>query len=246
MAETVEEFAQAVRHTIEIKKGNVIVPAFAVGRTQDLIYLIVRLFREQRLPELNVYVDSPMATAATEVTLNHLDIADDDAIEAMRWIKGESSRPSIRFVDDHVESRTLSEVEHGALIISASGMCDAGRIKRHLRANLPRDECSVIITGFQAAGTLGRRIVDGNKSVRIYGDDVPVRADIYTIGGLSAHADRDALLNWLSHFSRQPDRTFVVHGELSTAHEFAATIRARFNWQVEAPRMQSSFEIGNS
>ncbi len=246
MAETIEEFAQAVRHTIEIKKGNVIVPAFAVGRTQDLIYLIVRLFREQRLPELNVYVDSPMATAATEVTLNHLDIADGDAIEAMRWIKGERSQPSIRFVDDHVESRTLSEVEHGALIISASGMCDAGRIKRHLRANLPRDECSVIITGFQAAGTLGRRIVDGNKSVRIYGDDVPVRADIYTIGGLSAHADRDTLLNWLSHFSRQPDRTFVVHGELSTAHEFAATIRARLNWRVEVPRMQSSFEIGNS
>lgn len=246
MTDTLEEFAQAVRNTIINKKGNVIVPAFAVGRTQDLIYLIVKLFREQRLPELNVYVDSPMATAATEVTLKHLDIADDDAIEAMRWIRGEHGRPRIHFVDDHVESRTLSEVEHGALIISASGMCDAGRIKRHLRANLPRPECSIVITGFQAAGTLGRRIVDGNKTVRIYGDDVPVRADIYTIGGLSAHADRDALLDWLSHFSKQPDRTFVVHGELTTAHEFAAAIRERFNWSVEVPRMHASFEIGNS
>jgi len=187
-----------------------------------------------------------MATAATEVTLKHLDIADDDAIEAMRWIRGEHGRPRIHFVDDHVESRTLSEVEHGTLIISASGMCDAGRIKRHLRANLPRPECSIVITGFQAAGTLGRRIGDGNKLVRIYGDDVPVRADIYTIGGLSAHADRDALLDWLSHFSKQPDRTFVVHGELTTAHEFAAAIRERFNWSVEVPRMHTSFEIGNS
>jgi metallo-beta-lactamase family protein len=246
MTETVEEFAQAVRDTIDKKKGNVIVPAFAVGRTQDLIYLIVKLFREHRLPELNVYVDSPMATAATEVTLKHLDIADDDAIEAMDWIKGEHGRPRIHFVDDHIESRTLSEVENGALIISASGMCDAGRIKRHLRANLPRPECSVIITGFQAAGTLGRRIVDGNTSVRIYGEEVPVRADIYTIGGLSAHADRDALLDWLSHFSQQPERVFVVHGELATAHEFAAAIRERFNWSVEVPGKHSSFEFGKS
>jgi metallo-beta-lactamase family protein len=245
MTETVEEFAQAVRNTIDTKKGNVIVPAFAVGRTQDLIYLVVKLFREHRLPDLNVYVDSPMATAATEVTLKHLDIADDDAIEAMQWITGEHGRPRIYFVADHLESRTLSEVEHGALIISASGMCDAGRIKRHLRANLPRPESSIIITGFQAAGTLGRRIVDGNKSVRIYGDDVPVRADVYTIGGLSAHADRDALLAWLSHFSRQPGKTFVVHGEITTAHDFAAAIRERFKWNVEVPRMHSSFEIGD-
>jgi len=245
MTDTVEEFAQAIRDTIDRKKGNVIVPAFAVGRTQDLLYLVVKLFREQRLPELNVYVDSPMATAATEVTLKHLDIADDDAIEAVDWIRGKHGRPRIHFIDDHVESRTLSEVQHGALIISASGMCDAGRIKRHLRSNLPRSECSIVITGFQAAGTLGRRIVDGNKTVRIYGEEVPVRADVHTIGGLSAHADRGALLDWLSHFSKPPDKTFVVHGELSTAHEFAAAIRDKFNWSVDVPSMHDSFEIGD-
>lgn len=246
MTDTVEEFAQAIRDTIDRKKGNVIVPAFAVGRTQDLLYLVVKLFREQRLPELNVYVDSPMATAATEVTLKHLDIADDDAIEAMDWIRGKRGQQRIHFIDDHIESRTLSEVQHGALIISASGMCDAGRIKRHLRSNLPRSECSVVITGFQAAGTLGRRIVDGNKTVRIYGEEVPVRADVYTIGGLSAHADRSALLDWLSHFSKPPHKTFVVHGEQTTAHEFAATIRETFNWNVDVPRMHSSYEIGDA
>ena len=243
MADTVEEFASAVTETISKKKGNVIVPAFAVGRTQDLLFLVVKLFREKRIPELDVYVDSPMAIAATEITLKHLDIADDDAIEAMHWIRGNRDRPRIRFVDDHTESRKLSEIDHGALIISASGMCDAGRIKRHLRANLPRRESSVIFTGFQAAGTLGRRIVDGSKSVRIYGDDVPVAARIYTIGGLSAHADRAALLDWLGHFSRAPKKTFVVHGEATTALDFSDIVRERFGWKVEVPARRDSFEI---
>ena len=243
MADTVEEFAQAVTRTIAHKRGNVIVPAFAVGRTQDLLYLIVKLFRERRLPELDVYVDSPMAIAATEITLKHLDIADDDAVEAMRWIQGNRDHPRIRFVDDHTESKTLSDIDHGALIISASGMCDAGRIKRHLRANLPRQESSVIFTGFQAAGTLGRRIVDGRKSVRIYGEDVPVVAGIYTIGGLSAHADRGALLDWLAHFSRAPKKTFVVHGEAATALDFAEAIRQRFEWDVAVPARHDSYEI---
>lgn len=243
MADTVEEFARAVTETITKNKGNVIVPAFAVGRTQDLLFLVVKLFREQRIPKLDVYVDSPMAIAATEITLKHLKIADDDAIEAMRWIQENGDQPRIRFVDDHTESRKLSAIDRGALIISASGMCDAGRIKRHLRANLPRKESSVIFTGFQAAGTLGRRIVDGSKSVRIYGDDVPVAARIYTIGGLSAHADRAALLDWLGHFSRPPARTFVVHGEATTALDFADTVRQRFGWEVEVPARRDTYEI---
>ncbi|KPK27346.1 MAG: MBL fold metallo-hydrolase [Betaproteobacteria bacterium SG8_40] len=243
MADTVEEFARAVTETIANNKGNVIVPAFAVGRTQDLLYLVVKLFREKHIPELDVYVDSPMAIAATEITLKHLKIADDDAIEAMRWIQGNRGRPRISFVDDHTESIKLSEIAHGALIISASGMCDAGRIKRHLRANLPRRDSSVIFTGFQAAGTLGRRIVDGSKSVRIYGEDVPVEARIFTIGGLSAHADRAALLDWLGHFHRPPEKTFVVHGEATTALDFADTIRQRFGWDVEVPARRDSYEI---
>ncbi len=243
MADTLDEFVRAVTETITNNKGNVIVPAFAVGRTQDLLFLIVKLFREKRMPELDVYVDSPMAIAATEITLKHLNIADDDAVEAMRWIQENRGRPRISFVDDHNESRKLSEIDHGALIISASGMCDAGRVKRHLRANLPRQESSVIFTGFQAAGTLGRRIVDGSETVRIYREDVPVAAKIYTIGGLSAHADRAALLDWLGHFSRAPAKTFVVHGEATTALDFADTVRQRFGWDVEVPARRDAFEI---
>ena len=125
-------------------------------------------------------------------------------------------------------------------------MCDAGRIKRHLRTSLAHSGCSIVITGFQVAGTLGRRIVDGNKTVRIYGDKAPVRAGVYTIGGLSAHADRGALLDWLSHFPLPPRRSFVVHSEATTAHEFAAAIREKLNRTAEVLRMHNSFEIDNA
>jgi metallo-beta-lactamase family protein len=195
------------------------------------------------LPPLNVYVDSPMETAATAITLRHLDIADADTVSAMRWSREHHQRPRIRFVESQRESRTLSEVEHGALIIAASGMCDAGRVRQHLLTNLPNASCSVVFTGFQAAGTLGRQIVDGSTTVSIDGVAVPVRADIYTIGGLSAHADRDALLEWLAHFSRAPEHTFVVHGEAAVALSFAEAVRGRFGWQVKVPTTKQCFTI---
>jgi len=122
-------------------------------------------------------------------------------------------------------------------------MCEAGRVKYHLRANLARRESSILITGFQAAGTLGRRLVDGAQRVRIFGDEVAVRADLYTLGGLSAHADRDALLGWLRHFRAPPRQTFVVHGEAETAAGFAATIHEKFGWQAEAPEPGRSIDL---
>jgi metallo-beta-lactamase family protein len=242
IGQTLEEFVRAVADTFE-RGGNIIVPAFAVGRTQSLLYLIVKLYREGRLPQLEVYVDSPMALAATEVTLRHLDLADEDANEALRWIRSSGGRPRIRFVEQQAQSIALNSQRSGALIISASGMCDAGRIKHHLKHNLPRPECSILFTGFQAAGTLGRRIVDGANTVRIFGEDVPVRAQVHTIGGLSAHADRDALLGWLRHFRQAPGRVFVVHGEMLTAHEFAATVRERLGWNAVAPAAGSTVAL---
>jgi metallo-beta-lactamase family protein len=242
MAQTLQEFVRAVGDTFE-RGGNVVVPAFAVGRTQALLYLIAKLYRERRLPQLEVYVDSPMALAATEVTLRHLDIADDDAIEALRWIRSSGGRPAIRFVEQQAQSIALNSVKSGALIISASGMCDAGRIKHHLKHNLPRPECSIVFTGFQATGTLGRRIIDGARSVRIFGEEVPVRAQVHTIGGLSAHADRDALLGWLRRFRSAPGSVFVVHGEAQTAHGFAATVRQALGWSAAAPAAGSVVEL---
>lgn len=158
-----------------------------------------------------------MALAATEITLKHMTLLDKETTDIMQWLKTHSQHIKIHFIQDVEESMRLNDVKQGAVIISASGMCDAGRIKHHLKYNLSRSECTILITGFQAAGTLGRRLVDGIKRVRIYGQEISVKADIYTIGGLSAHADQAGLINWLSHFEHAPEKTFIVHGEPSNA-----------------------------
>lgn len=225
MAETEDELVKAFDDTLRRKGGNVIMPAFAVGRTQEVLFVLTDLVRRGRLPPMTIHVDSPMAEAATELTLRYQSQLDSETRGLIDWQRRHPDRPSIRFVQQVEESMALNDIESGAVIIAASGMCDAGRVKHHLRHNLPRRECSIVITGFQAAGTLGRRLVDGARWVRIFGEELPVRADIYTIGGLSAHADRDALLGWVSHFRRPPRQCFVVHGEATTAASFAEAIR---------------------
>ena len=239
--DTLAELEHAVTDTITRKKGNVIIPAFAVGRTQEILYLLVDLYRQGRLPEMDIYVDSPMALKATDITARHWDLLDKDAAAMLRWMQKWQGKPRIHFVEDALESASLQHIKHGAVIISASGMCNAGRIKHHLRHNLGRRDSTVIIAGFQAAGTLGRRIVDGAKSVRLFGIPVPVKAEIYTIGGLSAHADQAALLGWLGHFKKPPRRSFIVHGERDTATLFAGTIRERLGWTgIDIPAPHSA------
>lgn len=230
MEATLLELEHAITDTLQRKHGNVIVPAFAVGRAQEMLYLLADLHRKKRLPPMKIYVDSPLAMQATEITLRHMAILDPDTSEVMNWARKHHDGMQVNFVQDVEESMALHDIKHGAIIISASGMCDAGRIKHHLRYNLGRKESTILITGFQAAGTLGRRIVDGAKEVRIFGVPIPVRADIYTIGGLSAHADQEGLLNWLSHFKHAPAHTFIVHGEPETADIFAGAVRDRLHW----------------
>lgn len=242
--ETIDELAHVVTDTLIRKKGNVIIPAFAVGRTQDLLYLLMNLVRQSRLPRnLAIFVDSPMASAATAITLNHDNLMDEESRELLRWFRSSPEAPYLRVTTDVEDSMALNKIRQGAVIISASGMCDAGRIKHHLKFNLPRAECSVIIAGFQAEGTLGRRLVDGARSVRLFHEMVPVRADLYTLGGLSAHADRDALLKWLANFKRPPERTFVVHGEAETATGFGNLLREGMGWNVEIPERGNSYLV---
>jgi len=239
MTETIQEFEHAIVDTLTRKGGNVIIPAFAVGRTQEALYLLGELYRQGRLPEMDIYVDSPLALKATEITLRHARLLDRESAALLAWLRKNPAGQRVHFVQDLEESIALHRVRKGAIIISASGMCEAGRIKHHLRHNLGRPECTIVITGFQAAGTLGRRIVDGAKEVRIFGIPVPVRADIYTIGGLSAHADQEALLQWLAHFRPPLPRTYVVHGEQETSEIFARAVRERLGWPlpvVPAPR----------
>ena len=211
-----------------------IIPAFAVGRTQELLFVLADLVRAGRIDRLDVVVDSPMASAVTELTVRHDDLWDDETRELYAWTRQHADRFNLRFVQDVEESMALNSVRGGLVIISASGMCDAGRIKHHLRYNLGRRECAIVIAGFQAAGTLGRRLVDGARQVTLFRERIPVRARIHTIGGLSAHADQPALLNWLRGFRSPPRRTFVVHGEPTAAAALAEVVERELGWREVA------------
>ncbi len=243
LPETEDEIVAAFERT-RAAHGNLVIPAFAVGRTQEIIYLLADLVRRKRLSPLKVYVDSPMANSATRITLAHPELLDAETRALIAWQQAHPDRMKLEFVADVEASKALNEIRSGAVIISASGMCEAGRIKYHLRENLPRSECSVLIAGFQAAGTLGRRLVDGARLVRIFGETVPVRARVYTVGGLSAHADQAALLDWLRSFRSPPGRAFVVHGEALASENFAAAIRERLGWTaVSLPHAGEFVEI---
>jgi len=243
MSATLDELVDAINDTLIKKAGNVIIPAFTVGRTQDLLFLLVDLYRQGRLGDMDIYVDSPMAKAATEITLKHMPLLDKEASDAVQWMDKSARKPQIHFVQDIEESMQLNHIKHGAIIISASGMCDAGRIKHHLKYNLSRPECSILITGFQAERTLGRRLVDGVKLVRIFGQDVRVRAKIHTIGGLSAHADQADIINWLRQFQKTPDKVFVVHGEMSNSAALVAAIQQQLGWNSSIPESLSTIKF---
>ncbi len=236
---TANEFTHAINDTLHRKKGNVIIPAFAVGRTQEIIYFLHELTRQGRFKDLTVYVDSPMATKATDITMRHMEMFDDEARSLTAWLAKNHIPLKLTFTGSAEESIALNSIHSGAIIISASGMCDAGRIKFHLLNNLGKRQNTILITGFQAQGTLGRRLVDGAKTARIYGKEIPVRAEIYTIGGFSAHADQAALLHWLKQFKRPPAQTFVVHGEPHAAEALAGYIK-KMNWEVAVPGMGES------
>jgi metallo-beta-lactamase family protein len=228
LVQTLDEFAFALTDTLKSRRGNVIIPSFAVGRTQEILYYIAELQKAKRVPPMDVYVDSPMATAATRITLKYSKLPD------LR---------NVRFTESLEESKRINEIRAGAVIISASGMCDGGRIRHHLHYNVSRPECAIVFVGFQAVGTLGRRIVDGAKSVRMFGEVHPVRAKVFTINGLSAHADQGALLGWLDGFRQPPAQTWVVHGEALPAQTLCARIRER-GWHAEVPAPGQTTDLG--
>jgi metallo-beta-lactamase family protein len=231
MADTVDELVAAVTETFA-HGGNLIVPAFALGRTQDLLVMLGEQTLAGRLADLKVFVDSPLATAATEATLRHANVLDESSRDILRRARGGKLPMQLRFTESVEDSKALNRIRGGAIIIAASGMCDAGRVRHHLERALPRSECGVLFTGFQAQGTLGRRLVDGARTARLFGEDVPVRARRFTLGGLSAHADRTALLDWLRKFRRPPKQTWTVHGEAETAVGFAQTIEGELGWRA--------------
>ena len=230
LADTESELIEVVNSTLSAH-GNIVIPAFAVGRTQEILFLLINLVKRNLLPHLSIWVDSPMATAATHLTQHFFSQLDQESQSTFEWFKKNPSAVDLRFIADVEESKALNKIKGGAIIISASGMCDAGRILHHLQNNLPRAQNAIVITGFQAYGSLGRRLVDKATKVRLFGEEVPVRASVHTIGGLSAHADQAGLLDWLRGFTSAPKTVFVVHGEPEASAVLAQSIREELEWQ---------------
>ena len=234
LASTYDEFSHVLATTLP--RGNVLIPAFAVGRTQEVLHVLADLVRQARAPDLTIFVDSPLATRATEITAKYRATLDRESRDLGAWLAQHHDRVRVHFTETPQDSMAINSITRGAVIVAASGMCEGGRIRHHLKHNLARAECAIVFTGFQAAGTLGRQLVDGATRVRLFREDVPVRASVHTIGGLSAHGDQGALLGWLAGFQRPPARTCVVHGEQATAICFAEIVRGRLGWtSVEVP-----------
>lgn len=242
LRDTEDELVEVITNTMKAQ-GNVVIPAFAVGRTQEILFLLIDLVRRGRLPHLAVWVDSPMATAATQLTERYFTQLDQQSQTTFAWYKNNPSAVDLRFIADVEESKALNKIKGGAIIISASGMCDAGRIVHHLANNLPRSQNAIVITGFQAYGSLGRRLVDKVQKVRLFGEDVQVKASIHTVGGLSAHADQAGLLEWLRGFKTPPKTVFVVHGEPESASVLAECVRGDLGWRnVIIPERLHTYE----
>ncbi len=243
MEDTVEEFVHAVTDTLSRKGGNVIIPAFAVGRTQDIIYLLADLTRQGRLSGLTVYIDSPLAAEATRITLRHPECFDRETLAMYEWREENPDALKVVVTRGVEDSMALNAMRGGGIILAGSGMCEAGRIKHHLKHNLWRKESTIVIVGFQAQGTLGRKIVDGARQVRIFGEEIAVAADVYTIGGLSAHADREDLLAWAGGYRARPEQVFVAHGEESVSAGFAGLLKERFGWNATVPYPRVPVEV---
>jgi metallo-beta-lactamase family protein len=223
--------------------GNVVIPSFAIERSQELLYYLSRLQRTKQVPRVPVFLDSPMATRVTEVFSHHPEYLDAE----MRGLIASDTSPfelaSLVMARTAEESKAINAIRGTAVIIAGAGMCTGGRIKHHLVRNLPRRESTVLFVGYQANGTLGREILEGAKRVRVLGNEVPVRARVARIGGFSAHADRDELLRWASVITAKPRGAFVVHGEPEVAEGFSTTLADRTGWPTSVPAAGDSVAL---
>ena len=238
------DLAQVIEETLS-KGGNLVIPSFAVGRTQELLYFI-REIKEQGLvkcdPGFQVYVDSPLAGAATEIFSGDLTgYLDEEEIQTLRG--GALFRfPGLNITETSEESKELNLDPRPKVIISASGMCDAGRIRHHLKHNLWRPESTILFVGYQADGSLGRRLLDGAQRVKLFGEEISVQARIVRFHGLSSHADRDGLLRWINAYTPKPREVFVVHGEHKTTETYAQTLREQ-GFSAHSPNYEEVYDL---
>lgn len=248
-SERIEEFINIITETVAAG-GNVVIPSFAVGRTQEIIYELNKYMdfysdKVNKILDLPVFVDSPLATSATEVFRENLDCYDEEAKEYIANGDNPLDFPTLKFTQSPEESRKLNERKDSVIIISASGMCDAGRIKHHLKHNLWRKNSTILFVGYQAEGSLGRRIIDGAPKVKIFGEEISVNARIEVIDGFSGHADKKGLLEWIGSFAHKPKKVFIVHGEKETMPVFAQTITDNYGIKCIIPSRGDSFVVSS-
>lgn len=238
-----DELAIVIEETMR-KGGNLVIPAFAVERTQDLLYDLIHLFNIGKLnPDIDIYIDSPLAIAATEIFMKHTELFDDETRSFIDSCADPLKLINLKYSRTQEDSMQLNTVKKNTIIISASGMCEAGRIKHHLKHNLWRPESTILFVGYQAEGTLGRRILDGVNLVCIHGEKVAVKADIRQIEAYSAHADRGGLLKWVDHFAIPPKGIFLVHGEETSLLSLAEAIKENYRIPVYIPDWLEEVEL---
>jgi metallo-beta-lactamase family protein len=229
--ETQKEIGE-VLETAKSNKGNILIPSFAVGRTQEILYMFAKYYDEWNLQRWQVFLDSPLAIEATRIFTQHTELFDPEMKELWTQHKEQPLLPNLHLSRTANQSIALNRIHSGAIIIAGSGMCSGGRIKQHFKHNIWRKACHVVITGFQARGTLGRTLVDGAKHIRLWGETVRVAAKVHTIGGLSAHADQNGLKNWYANFEGRPP-VVLVHGETLALESLQIVLQTELNARVE-------------
>lgn len=230
---TLNAFADTINQTLRAR-GNVIIPSFAIERAQEILYHLNQFQIDGRIPPQNVFVDSPMALSVTRVMARHLEILDEEMNRLVRNRQSPFSFPGLKMTQTAEESKAITEAPGTSIIIAGSGMCTGGRIKHHLANNISGKANAIVFVGYQAGGTLGRLIADGQKEVRILGQIHRVKAKIVPLHGFSSHADRGELLKWLSGLRKAP-RVFVTHGEPDTALAFAGTVTREYGFEASVP-----------
>lgn len=240
--QTRDELLAILRHA-QNTGGKVLIPAFALGRTQDIVYHIGEFLRDGKLPSVRVFVDSPMATSVSELYTAHKDVYDDRASELLRLKMAPLTFPGLHYTRSVEESKRLTQSSGSMVIISASGMCTGGRIMHHLAHDLDNPNTHVVIVGYQGHGTLGRRLVDGAKVVTIFREQVKVQAQIHTLGGFSAHAGQTGLLEWAEPFRASKPRVFLTHGEDGPRARLRDQLSARLGLKATLPMYGDVVEL---
>ena len=240
------ELAKILKDTFD-RGGNVVIPSFAVGRTQELLFFL-RKIKVERLVEghedFQVFVDSPLAVEATEIFQeNRMDCFDGEAMELVKEGINPIAFAGLKLSITSEESKAINFNDTPKVIISASGMCEAGRIRHHLKHNLWRPECTILFVGYQAVGTLGRSIIEGAKEVKLFGEPIQVKARIMQLAGLSGHADKNGLIEWISAFEEKPKKVFIVHGEDQTSMNFAECLKIEYGQRAYAPYSGTVFNL---